>query len=301
MLSVLNKYRSAVTALASSLRVPLAVAMTVSQPIRYLLRELLTLPFRAVAIGRARLAGSGRAAQPPTTKLWPTVAYRYQLRETSEPFFLRHGSPDTFVAYQTLARKDYEPPAPVLEALSTGEGPLHVVDLGANVGLFAVYAAGRYPGSRITCFEPDPDNLEVLWRTRNARHNVPAWEIVGACAGTSDGVGPFLTGRFALSRAASSSDSSAAVAQVPVRDVFPFLQKVDLLKMDIEGGEWGILSDPRLPAITARAVVLEFHPWMAPPGNPSESAAAYLRGAGFEICGRVHAGDGMGVIWAVRA
>jgi FkbM family methyltransferase len=301
MPSVLNKSTSAIRALVSSLRVPLAVAMTVSQSTRFLLREMLTLPSRAMAIGRARLAGSGRAAQAPTTKLWPTVAYRYQSRETSEPFFLRNGSPDTFVAYQTLARKDYEPPAPVIKALSAVIGPLNVVDLGANIGLFAVYAAGRYPGCRITCFEPDPDNLEVLWRTYSARHEGPAWEIVEACAGTEDGVVPFLTSRFAASRAASSSDSSAAVAKVPVRDVFPFLQEVDLLKMDIEGGEWAILSDPRLAGIPARAVVLEFHPWMAPPGNPSESAAAYLRGAGFEICGSEPAGDGMGVMWAARA
>lgn len=37
-----------------------------------------------------------------------------------------------------------------------------VLDIGANIGMFAYYAAERFPGARIWCFEPAPHCLEKL-------------------------------------------------------------------------------------------------------------------------------------------
>ena len=41
-------------------------------------------------------------------------------------------------------------------------------------------------------------------------------------------------------------------------DVLGQIAEADLVKMDIEGGEWGILADPRIAR--QRALVLEYHP-----------------------------------------
>jgi hypothetical protein len=88
---------------------------------------------------------------------------------------------------------------------------------------------------------------------------------------------------------------------VPAVDVFEHLADADLVKLDIQGSEWAILADPRLVAIPARAIVLEYHPRLAPSAAPHEDAVRLLRSAGFRTSSAVvdeHAGEG--TIWAWR-
>jgi polyketide synthase PksN len=37
-----------------------------------------------------------------------------------------------------------------------------VLDIGANIGMFSLYIAGKFPGARVFCFEPAPHCLERL-------------------------------------------------------------------------------------------------------------------------------------------
>jgi hypothetical protein len=37
-----------------------------------------------------------------------------------------------------------------------------ILDIGANVGSFAAWALGRWPGAHIHCYEPLPDNFVLL-------------------------------------------------------------------------------------------------------------------------------------------
>ena len=50
--------------------------------------------------------------------------------------------------------------------------PSAVVDGGANIGLFALCAHAIFPGIKVTCYEPDGDNLSQL--RRNLAAAVPA-------------------------------------------------------------------------------------------------------------------------------
>lgn len=43
-----------------------------------------------------------------------------------------------------------------------------ILDIGANIGSFALWAIERWPGCHVHCFEPLPDNFELL--ERNLRH-----------------------------------------------------------------------------------------------------------------------------------
>src|SRR5947207_3356176 len=52
-----------------------------------------------------------------------------------------------------------------------GEG-LTVVDLGANVGAFSVWASRRWPGSTIHAYEPHPDTFAMLVRNVAGLANV---------------------------------------------------------------------------------------------------------------------------------
>ena len=214
---------------------------------------------------------------------------RYTLRESGLTIFLRHGSPDVGVLDEIFGQRWYDPPAPVARLLDARAAPLRVVDLGANIGLFGLWAAGRLGPAETTLYEPDRFNLAVLERTLEANGLDAAWRVVRACAAASRGTTAFHEGLFASSRAAGTPDAPGAVV-VPVADVLPELAGVDLLKVDMEGGEWSVLADPRFAPARVAVVALEYHPHLCPGPHPRAAAEGLLRDAGYEIEEPVRAG-----------
>ena len=69
--------------------------------------------------------------------------------------------------------------------------------------------------------------------------------------------------------------------EVEVRDVLPLLDTADLAKIDIEGGEWPLLEDPRLATAGVRALVLELHQLEHGDQTYRDRAVQLLREAGF--------------------
>ena len=102
-------------------------------------------------------------------------------------------------------------------------------------------------------------------------------EVVDAAVSNRVGQMRFVTGRFSESRAARDDESAIAVPTVDLFDQPP----VDLLKMDIEGGEWPILEDARLPGLAARAIVMEWHSGeICCSRTPARMPPDYSRGPG---------------------
>ena len=83
--------------------------------------------------------------------------------------------------------------------------------------------------------------------------------------------------------------------------MLPEIAAADLVKMDIEGGEWEILRDPRFAASPPRAIVLEYHPHPSAP-DPRAAVEGLLRDAGLtEQAPIFHRADGHGMLWAWRS
>jgi hypothetical protein len=91
---------------------------------------------------------------------------------------------------------------------------------------------------------------------------------------------------------------------LPQEDVLPYVQEADFVKMDIEGGEWRILGDPRFGLGRTRSVALEYHPHMCPGPVPRDEAERLLRKAGFTVIDPGHSDEqfprGQGMLWGVR-
>jgi FkbM family methyltransferase len=169
-----------------------------------------------------------------------------------------------------------------------------VADLGANIGLFSAWVLARRPDARIVAFEPDPANAEVLTACMTA--NGERAEIVRAAAAPEAGELRFHAGDLAASRVVE--EGGIAIEAV---DVFPYLQHADLVKVDIEGGEWALLADPRFADLPARALVLEYHPHLCPAPDPRAHAEALLTGAGWKLQHMdFDMPPGHGVVWAWR-
>jgi hypothetical protein len=80
-------------------------------------------------------------------------------------------------------------------------------------------------------------------------------------------------------------------------DALELLERADVAKIDIEGGEWELLGDPRFPRGAPRAVVLEYHPALCPAADPHALAYESLGAAGLELAPVVRSEDGHGVVW----
>jgi FkbM family methyltransferase len=248
---------------------------------------------------------------------------RYEIRGSGLRVHLRHGSRDVEIFNEIFAagRESYEPPSKAAAALDS-LGPLRIGDLGANIGLFGVFALGRWPVAALRSYEPDPANAALLRATITANEAHGCWELALAAVSNADTTATFETGMLSESRLAAAggedggeAQSAAAAAararagavtsiEVPVVDLFA-QPPADLLKIDIEGAEWAILGDARLASHSALAIVLEWHSRMCPALDPPRAARELLEAAGYtaievnsdEVPGEARVN---GVMWGLR-
>jgi FkbM family methyltransferase len=209
---------------------------------------------------------------------WPTRvrrvgAYRFHTRRlTADEFYLRD-----VVERGEYRRSGYE--------VRPGDT---VVDVGANIGSFAIPAALASGTGRVIAVEPARDNLAMLLRNlaANGADRVTVEPV--AIAATSGSMtlrhdpgntgGHRLVGDF-FSTTSGSEDAPAADASVETVTVVTLAElfrrhavdRCDLLKLDCEGAEFAILAglSPSLAARIAR-IVLEYHA-----DDPASKSAAW--------------------------
>jgi FkbM family methyltransferase len=214
---------------------------------------------------------------------------------------IRHTTADAVTLGEVFHDFDYLPPESVPQLRTYRR----ILDLGANIGLFGAFAATYWPDARIEAYEPDPANAAVHRATIAANGLGARWNLTEAAAGDHDGELRFLAGQASLSRAADlhpgagdSADTDAIT--VPVHDILAAVAEADLLKMDIEGGEWAILGDPRFRAAPPRVVVLEYHPHLCPGPDARATACDALHAAGMTVHDLKRGPAGHGMLWAWR-
>ena len=180
---------------------------------------------------------------------------------------VRHGTPDMSIFTRVFWRRIYDPPAQIRDRLRP---PIRVLDLGANIGLFA---ASLGPGATVTAVEADPHNA-ILLEELVAKNGLP-WTVIRGFASAQTGTIRFSSGQKCFSRADPNGDLTETI------DVFPLFEGVDLLKMDIEGAEWDILRDPRMAKYGPPIIVMEWHNELCPEPAPGQAARAALAAAGY--------------------
>lgn len=149
------------------------------------------------------------------------------------------------------------------------EPPRTVVDIGAHIGAFTVMAAEAWPGARVVACEADPQNFRLLRKNVGGRMNVEAvpLAVVGSVVtevefyATADMVGG-NSGCGSCVRL----EPGTVKTRVPALSVVRLwqgkgLSPCDLLKLDCEGSEIGLLralADAGLLA-QVRFIVGEWH------------------------------------------
>ena len=133
-----------------------------------------------------------------------------------------------------------------------------IVDVGAQVGFASLYFDFQYPHAQIHAFEPNPKNLEALMHNLHLNHLTERVTVHRAAAFSQAGHAYITDAGNESQLKHGSGPNRVAVATV---DFFSAVrgEPIDILKMDIEGSEYALLSDSRFQTLDVRRLVLEWH------------------------------------------
>ncbi len=173
-----------------------------------------------------------------------------------------------------------------------------VVDAGANVGAFTLFAAVHAAQGRVIALEPNGSLVRELVRNigLNSLTNV---EVVQAALSATDGTAVLWhaqtgSGNDSLIRGNSQEGEKVTTLSFPRLMELYQLDRVDFLKVDIEGAEWEIFSEaPWLGRV--KRIALEVHG----EHGDAQFLRSRLRSAGFRVFASPAALDGS-LIYAVR-
>lgn len=132
-----------------------------------------------------------------------------------------------------------------------------IFDVGANTGMFTVFAKSLYPDAVIEAFEPDPFNFEQLVKRHPTAKQVAMLDTVGTV--------PFNNTSDDCSMVDFLGDGRITVPTTTLAIEAAPYDTIDIFKCDCEGSEFPIiLGTPRIVMEKIRYITMEFHDWRGP-------------------------------------
>lgn len=186
------------------------------------------------------------------------------------PLWVRPGTSDALTFDEVFVAREYELP---LRDFS----PRHILDLGANVGYASVLFAARWPQAKILAVEPERENMTLLKRNTGGYRAIDAlhaavWSHPGELAvANPDG------DANAFRMMEPTKDTVEKIPAYTIGQLIDRLgcERLDLLKMDVEGAEIEILRDASSWLGRVNVMVIELHDRIT-------------RGCGEALCAALH-------------
>ncbi len=181
--------------------------------------------------------------------------YEVHTSQFSHPVFVRGGnSTDAMVLYELIAMDEYG-------ILGELDSPKSIIDGGANIGLTSAYLLARYPTARTIAVEPFEDTLNIC------RKNLAAYkgraQILPKAIWSQDGYvmldpkGEEWANQVRSPQAGEAGGVSAVAMSTLVELCGG---SVDLLKLDVEGGEKEIFKPGMTSWLSSvRNILIELH------------------------------------------
>lgn len=224
--------------------------------------------------------GVGGLTSVVASKLLKRSMHLHQVTRSDvrHPFQLRLPSSDVPTYCEVFLHRDYE--------FETRRAPRVIVDAGANIGLSAIFFANLFPEARIIALEPEDSNFALLaanvapYPQITARH-AALWHENKLISLVDPGLGNW---GFMTQDSAQGAFEGEPVGLVQALTLDALmrdydLDRIDLLKLDIEGAEREVLGDPKAWIDRVDAMVVELHDRL----KPGCSRNFYLATHAFEL------------------
>jgi FkbM family methyltransferase len=163
------------------------------------------------------------------------------------------------------------------------------VDIGAFIGLYAIAVALRLGREgRVVAFEPDSRNFSLLSKHVRLNRVEEQTKLYHAAVSKLAGRFPFLADGSSEARLVSSGREQAEFVEVVTLDEIFAGQRIDILKIDVEGHEEKVLRGGQMllrqRSCRPRAIFIEVHPYAwSSVGTQSADLLDLLNGAGYRV------------------
>lgn len=244
------------------------------------------LPSRIHNYLRASRTLARGGATPGSIALFPV---RRRLRHPRNQITLRNGA--------TLSSPPDEPLLGLFEEVwvdrcyDVGDLPDGaIVDIGGHVGVFAVWAASRYPRARILALEPSSPMCRALRENVAVNRLGNVTVIQAACAGRSGEAVLYSRGVHAMNSLYSRDNYGSTfrpiehASLITLDEVFQrfAVDRCVLLKLDCEGAEYEILFGAAAETLgRIDRIVMEYHVGLNE--HVPEGLEQFLAARGFEV------------------
>ncbi len=181
-----------------------------------------------------------------------------------------------------------------------------VIDIGAHIGLFSLYAYTELITPHIYAYEPDPNNFKML------KKNIAVNNLSNAIKPFNVAVGNDGTARFFSSDISSMSATQEVrnlgmhdgtgkfidIRSISITKILNKFKHIDILKMDCEGSEWKIIKDMSTKRLNISYICMEYHEFA---GKKRKHIEEILAKKGYKIHTRdKDTGKGGGILIAIK-
>lgn len=139
-----------------------------------------------------------------------------------------------------------------------------IIDCGGNIGVATMFFKKKYPKAKILIFEPDKENFKRL--QENIKNNFSNYgiKLINAAVLDKEGSAQLYTSNCDLVASMKKRGLHESKERVRTVKLSNYVnQKIDLLKIDVEGCEYEIIKDlvknDKLQFISK--IAIEFHSW----------------------------------------
>lgn len=176
------------------------------------------------------------------------------------PLYVRLNSSDVLVFRQVFLEKEYEVITKLSSEIET------IIDAGANIGLTSVFFSQLYPNARIVAIEPEAGNFELLQKNTK---QIPNIECLCAALWNEDTnlqLDEKEKSEWAFRVTASTVNRSRTIPAYCISSLLNQfnVERASLLKMDIEGAEYEVLSNAEEWIARVDSIIVEVHETIRP-------------------------------------
>ena len=195
---------------------------------------------------------------------WRSLVPQYTLRSGLHVKISSYS--DWYIYNEIFVDEDYDCAIEML-LCKTGNQPLCVLDLGANVGFFTLRLVEKLRVSspsrrfRIIAVEGNPVTAKVLQERIEANGLALDVRVVHGLVGKKSGEGVISSLEFSVQNTVNdTSENGSRVSYIDLTQLTEEFERIDLIKCDIEGSELSFAESYPDILDKTEAAIFEFHP-----------------------------------------